>query len=229
MAKKKNAKPVRLRMYKWEGSFGPIKITLPCGECALTEDVIEATLENELAHVPVEFECKPWLSYWWEPLVSGGWHAPIILVGNKVIAQGDALNRGVLTEMVIRAYAKTHPVEGNKVFGKPNCPYCVKAKELLDAAGIDYDYLDVVENPAAMYEMLVRVKPEIGEFTPVTTPQIWMDGQYVGGADELSELLGTKVEPDPRRGQGSMSPTRNHRKDMKGGRQMPRPSRDRYA
>ncbi len=226
---KKNPKPIRLRMYKWEGSFGPIKITLPCGECALTEDVIQATLDNELSHVPVEFVKKPWLSYWWEPLISGGWHAPIILVGNKVIAQGDALNRGVLTEMVIRAYAKTYPIEGNVVFGKPNCPYCVKAKELLDAAGIDYEYRDVVDNPASMYEMLVRVKPEIGEFTPVTTPQIWMNGAYVGGADELGELLNTDVEPDPRRGQGSMSPTRNHRKDQKGKKRMPEPSRPRYA
>ncbi|NRA30060.1 MAG: glutaredoxin [Parvularculaceae bacterium] len=208
MAKRRDPKPVRLRMYKWEGSWGPFTITLPCGECALTEDVIEATLNEELAHVPVEFEVKPWLSYWWEPILHGGWHAPIILVGNKVIAQGDALNRGVLVEQIIRAYSKSHAIEGNKVFGKPNCPYCTKAKELLDEAGIEYDYLDVVENPAAMYEMLVRVKPEIGHLTPVTTPQIWMDGKYVGGADELGQLLDTEVEPDPRRGQGSMSPTR---------------------
>ncbi|MEM1379465.1 MAG: glutaredoxin domain-containing protein [Pseudomonadota bacterium] len=226
MAKKRDPKPVRLRMYKWEGSWGPFKITLPCGECALTEDVIEETLANELGHVPVDFVCKPWLSYWWEPLFfSGGWHAPIILVENKVIAQGDALNRGVLTEMVIRAYAKRFPVEGNRVFGKPNCPYCTKAKELLDEAGIAYEYLDVVENPAAMYEMLVRVKPEIGHFTPVTTPQIWLDGKYVGGADELGQLLDRDVEPDPRRGQGSMSPPRK----LKGDGKEWRGPRTRYA
>ena len=222
---KKAPKPVQLRMYKWEGSWGPFTITLPCGECALTEDVIEATLNNELAHVPVEFTVKPWLSYWWEPLRHGGWHAPIIIVGKKVIAQGDALNRGVLTEMIVRDYAKRFPVEGNRVFGKPNCQFCTKAKELLDEAGVEYEYLDVVENPAAMYEMLVRVKPEIGEFTPVTTPQIWLDGKFVGGADELSAKLGVKVEEDPRRGQGAMSPKRK----LKGQGKEYRGPRTRYA
>ena len=36
-----------------------------------------------------------------------------------------------------------------------------------------------------MYEMISRVKPIIGEKTPVTVPQIWLEGEYVGGADQL--------------------------------------------
>ncbi|MEL7487655.1 MAG: hypothetical protein AAGJ87_10635, partial [Pseudomonadota bacterium] len=62
------------------------------------------------------------------------------------------------------------------------------------------------------YEMLARVKPIIGEETPVTTPQIWLDGAYIGGADELGAKLGVDVEPDPRRGQGSLSPSKKDRK-----------------
>ena len=38
-----------------------------------------------------------------------------------------------------------------------------------------------------MYEMLARVKPIVGPKTPVTTPQIWVDGEYVGGAEELRQ------------------------------------------
>jgi len=202
----KRGEPVRLRLYKWAGKWGPFKVKIPCGECALTEDVIEDTLAHELANAKVDFTVKEWLTYWWEPLFAGGWHAPIVLVENEVIGQGDALNRGVLAEQVIREHVKRFDLEGNHFFGKEKCSHCARGKGYLDDAGIDYQYHDVVKNPGAMYEMLARVKPIIGEKTPVTTPQIWLDAKYVGGADELSALLGVDVEPDPRRGQGSLSP-----------------------
>jgi len=199
--------PVQLRLYKWAGQWGPFKVKIPCGECALTEDVIEDTLATELAGAKVAFTVKEWLTYWWEPLLAGGgWHAPIVLVGDKVIGQGDALNRGVLTEAVIREYVRRFDIEGDILFGKENCPHCTRAKAYLERAGVDYEYRDVVKNPGAMYEMLARVKPIIGHKTPVTTPQIWLDGVFVGGADELAEKLGLEVEPDPRRGRGALSP-----------------------
>ena len=151
--------PVRLRLYKWAGQWGPFKVKIPCGECALTEDVIEDTLRHELINANVDFTVKEWLTYWWEPLFAGGgWHAPIVLVENKVIGQGDALNRGVLAEAVIREHVKRFALEGNHFFGKANCPYCDEARSLLAGAGVDYAYHDVVKNPGAMYEMLARVK-----------------------------------------------------------------------
>ena len=206
---KHRGEPVRLRLYKWAGQWGPFKVRIPCGECALTEDVIEDTLRNELANARVEFTVKEWLTYWWEPFFAGGgWHAPIVLVENEVISQGDALNRGILAEQVIREHVKRFDLEGNHFFGKENCSHCRRAKAYLEEAGIAYAYHDVVKNPGAMYEMLARVKPIIGEQTPVTTPQIWLDGAHVGGADELSEKLGVAVDPDPRRGHGSLSSER---------------------
>lgn len=198
---------VKILMYKWAGQWGPFKVKIPCGECALTEDVIEDTIAFELGNAVVEFEVKEWLSYWWEPLLKGGgWHAPIVFVGNKLISQGDALNRGVLAEEAIRQHVKAAPLRGNHLFGKEKCGHCTRAKAYLDEAGIPYTYHDVVKNPGAMYEMLARVKPIIGEKTPVTTPQIWLDDDYIGGADKLSEHLGIEVEPDTRRGRGSLSP-----------------------
>ncbi|MGV6802325.1 MAG: glutaredoxin family protein [bacterium] len=201
-------KPIEIKLYKWAGQWGPFKVKIPCGECALTEDVIADTIANELADIKVKFIQKDWLSYWWEPLLAAGWHAPIVMVDGKVIAQGDALNRGVLTERVVRAYAKRFAIEGSHFFGKPNCRHCVRGKNYLEEAGIDYVYHDVIANPAAMYEMLARVKPIIGEATPITTPQIFLEGTYIGGADELGEILGRDIEADRRRGQGSLSPSR---------------------
>lgn len=198
----------KIVLYRWAGAWGPFKVSIPCGECALTHDVIADTIAHELAGIPVELVVKDWLSYWWQPLKKGGWHAPIVMVEGRVISQGAALNRGLLTQAVIEAYAKNSVVESNLIFGKQSCPHCQRAKGYLEKAGIEYQYFDVVSEPRALYEMLARVKPLISAKTPVTVPQIWLDGHYIGGADELSHELHTSVTPNPDRGQCSLSPTR---------------------
>jgi glutaredoxin len=92
------------------------------------------------------------------------------------------------------------------VYGKATCPHCVRAKEYLEKAGVHFDYHDVVKDPRSLYEMLARVKPIVGPKTPITVPQIWIDGKYVGGADQLSKILDCTIEPNRDRGQCSMSP-----------------------
>ena len=198
---------IKIVVYKWAGAWGPFKVSIPCGECALTADIIKDTMQNELHDIPVELETRDWLSEWYRPLLKGGWHAPIVLVEGKVVGQGGALNRGVLTQAVVEQSAKLTPIKGNHVFGKATCPHCVKAKAHLDKAGIDYSYRDVIANPLDLYEMLARVKPIVGPKTPVTVPQIWIDGEYVGGADQLSTIVDETVAPNPDRGQCSTSPT----------------------
>jgi len=201
--------PIRIMVYKWAGSWGPFKVSIPCGECALTADIIKNTIENELKGIPVELETREWLSEWYRPLLKGGWHAPIVLVEGKVVGQGGALNRGVLTQAVAEQYAKRTPIRGNHVFGKNTCPHCVRAKAHLDRAGIDYKYRDVIENPLDLYEMLAQVKPIVGPKTPITVPQIWIDDKYVGGANELAAIVNEYVEPNPDRGQSSISLSTN--------------------
>ena len=198
-------KPVQLTLYRWAGSWGPFKVNIPCGECSLTVDVINDTLDTELKGIPVELEIREWLNEWWKPLVKGGWHAPITIVGGKLVSQGHALNRGVLTEAIIGEYVKDAGVTGNHLYGKESCPHCVRAKEYFKATGTDYAYHDVVREPRALYEMIGRVKPIVGPKTPITVPQIWIDGEYVGGADQLGTLLGISVEPNRDRGQNSMT------------------------
>ncbi len=181
--------PVKVVLYKWAGKWGPFKVRIPCGECALTQDILRDTFAYELAGVPIDFVIKDWLSNWWKPLPKGGWHAPIVMVEGRIISQGHALNRGILAEAVIQAYVKRSSISGNHIFGKATCPHCVGAKHALGGAGIPYAYHDVVRDPRALYEMVARVKPNIGHRTPLTVPQIWLDGQYVGGADALERRL----------------------------------------
>lgn len=201
-------RPIAITVYRWAGAWGPFKVKIPCGECALTKDVLLDTFENELKGIPVEMELREWLTEWWKPLQKGGWHAPIVMVEGRVISQGLALNRGVLTQAVIEEHVKHAPIDGNHLFGKESCPHCYRAKGYLNDAGIEFTYHDVVKDARALYEMLGRVKPIVGPKTPVTVPQIWLEGRYIGGADQLSRVLHQAVEPNPDRGQCSLSPSR---------------------
>jgi glutaredoxin len=70
------------------------------------------------------------------------------------------------------------------IYGKKNCPYCEKAKELLDSKGIGYEYFDVMLDLTRRTEMMTRVN------RPVTTvPQIMKGEHYVGGYTDLLALL----------------------------------------
>ncbi|AUI86222.1 glutaredoxin [Vibrio azureus] len=189
-------KPIKITLYRWAGSWGPFNVNIPCGECTLTKDILEDTFRTELAGIPIELEVKDWLSCWWEPLKLGAWHAPIVVVENKVISQGEALNRGVLVQSVIHQVVQREEIKGNVVFGKETCPYCVKAKALLEASGVEYTYYDVVKESAALYRMIPSAKAIIGEKTPVTVPQIWLDGQYVGGYDNLSQRIDSNKQKE---------------------------------
>ena len=180
---------INITLYRWAGSWGPFKIKVPCGECTLTEDVIRDTLDNELAGIEVNLEEREWLSEWWKPLLKGGWHAPIVMVNGRIVSQGEVLNRGLLTQFVTQEKVLLQKLKGNHVFGKASCPYCSIAGKNLDAAGIEYTYHDVVRDPQAMYEMISRVKPIVGPTTPITVPQIWIDGEYIGGSDALSAQM----------------------------------------
>lgn len=186
------AEPIKITLYRWAGSWGPFKVNIPCGECTLTKDILTDTFNNELVDVAVELEVKDWLSHWWEPLKLGAWHAPILVIEGKVVSQGEALNRGVLVRAVINEWAQRDNLKGNIVYGKATCPYCIKAKKLLDEAGIEYTYHDVVKESAALYRMIPEVKAIIGPKTPVTVPQIWLDDRYIGGCDKLESWLKEK-------------------------------------
>ncbi|MFA4927092.1 MAG: glutaredoxin 3 [Patulibacter sp.] len=59
------------------------------------------------------------------------------------------------------------------------CPYCVRAKALLDARGISYDEIHVGREPEARAELAQKTGM-------MTFPQILIDDELVGGFDELS-------------------------------------------
>jgi glutaredoxin 3 len=68
---------------------------------------------------------------------------------------------------------------------KSVCPYCVKAKALFEKHGIDYEEISVEDNR----EECFRVVREATGSDPKTAPQIFIDGEYIGGHDQLVEWL----------------------------------------
>jgi glutaredoxin 3 len=61
------------------------------------------------------------------------------------------------------------------------CPYCFGAKALLRSKGVEFEEIDVTEDPGRRIEMerLSRRR---------TVPQIFIDGEPLGGFDDIRRL-----------------------------------------
>ena len=68
-----------------------------------------------------------------------------------------------------------------EVYTTPSCPYCVQAKRLLHARKIPYSEIDLAADPVLRADIMVRTGRR-------TVPQIFIDGQPIGGFDELQAM-----------------------------------------
>lgn len=68
-----------------------------------------------------------------------------------------------------------------EVYTKDHCPYCVRAKHLLEQRGATITEINAVEHKETLIE---RVTKDTGA-APRTVPQIYLDGQHIGGYDDL--------------------------------------------
>ena len=70
------------------------------------------------------------------------------------------------------------------IYSKDNCPWCVKAKELLDAHGLEYIELKFGQDFDAD-DLRARIGPD----RKLTVPQIMFDDELVGGFEDLQKRL----------------------------------------
>ncbi|MDU4249540.1 glutaredoxin 3 [Pseudomonas sp.] len=61
------------------------------------------------------------------------------------------------------------------------CPYCIRAKALLDRKGVAYEEISVDGKPGVRAEMTSKAGR-------ASVPQIWIDSVHVGGCDDLYAL-----------------------------------------
>jgi glutaredoxin 3 len=68
------------------------------------------------------------------------------------------------------------------VYSTPFCGYCGAAKRLLAGKGVEVTEIDVMFDPEQRQKMMQKSGGRR------TVPQIFIDGQHIGGFDELSAL-----------------------------------------
>ncbi|RYY42234.1 MAG: glutaredoxin 3 [Sphingomonadales bacterium] len=69
-----------------------------------------------------------------------------------------------------------------EIYTKAFCPYCSRAKGLLDGKGADYEEFDITMGGPKRQEMIERAGGR------TTVPQIFIDGKHIGGSDDLGAL-----------------------------------------
>lgn len=69
-----------------------------------------------------------------------------------------------------------------EIYTSPFCPFCHRAKSLLEKKQIPFTEIDVQSTPGARAEMMQRTGGA------KTVPQIFIDGRGIGGSDDLAEL-----------------------------------------
>lgn len=69
-----------------------------------------------------------------------------------------------------------------EIYTKFLCPYCHRAKRLLESKGAAFEEIDITMNGERREEMMQRANGRH------TVPQIFIDGRHVGGSDDLAKL-----------------------------------------
>lgn len=76
------------------------------------------------------------------------------------------------------------------IYTTPFCPYCTRAKRLLEHKGVTFEEIDVSRSSASREAMIARAN---GSYT---VPQIFIGDRHIGGSDDLY-AFDAKGELDP--------------------------------
>ena len=69
-----------------------------------------------------------------------------------------------------------------EIYTKAFCPYCSRAIALLEDKGVEFEEHDITFGGPGRAEMIQRAGGRM------TVPQIFIDGQHIGGSDDLAAL-----------------------------------------
>jgi glutaredoxin 3 len=68
------------------------------------------------------------------------------------------------------------------LYATPFCGYCMAARRLLADKGVAFEEVDLFAEPERRAEMIALAKGA------ATVPQLFVDGEHIGGFSELWEL-----------------------------------------
>ena len=69
-----------------------------------------------------------------------------------------------------------------EIYTQPWCPYCARAKRLLDGKGVAYREIAAPQGSPQRAESTKRAGGQ------TSVPQVFIDGRHIGGSDELAAL-----------------------------------------
>jgi GrxC family glutaredoxin len=87
----------------------------------------------------------------------------------------------VISHQIQRQYHENMP-EKVIIYTKDYCPYCDRAKEYFSTRGIAFEEIDITRDP----QLYAELKARTGH---MTVPQIFIDGQFVGGYSDLIDKV----------------------------------------
>ncbi|KTC89406.1 glutaredoxin 3 [Fluoribacter dumoffii] len=67
------------------------------------------------------------------------------------------------------------------IYSTTYCPYCIRAKELLQQKNVSFTEIRIDVQPELRAEMIAKSGRR-------TVPQIFINGQHIGGCDDLYAL-----------------------------------------
>lgn len=68
------------------------------------------------------------------------------------------------------------------IYTTPYCPFCIRAKKLLKDKKINFNEIDLSENPEKFEEMINKSNGA------KTVPQIFVNDTHIGDCDQIHEL-----------------------------------------
>ncbi len=69
-----------------------------------------------------------------------------------------------------------------EIYTKFSCPYCARAKSLLNRKGADFTEIEITMDSARRSKMIARSGGR------QTVPQVFINGAHIGGSDDLAAL-----------------------------------------
>ena len=69
-----------------------------------------------------------------------------------------------------------------EIYVKSTCGFCYRAVKLLEAKGVDYEAYELTWESPLREEMIQRAGGR------TTVPQIFINGEHIGGCDDLHRL-----------------------------------------
>lgn len=72
-----------------------------------------------------------------------------------------------------------------EIYSTESCGHCNRAKHLLTSRGIEYVDIDASKVKEALIQRVI----DAGYPAPATVPQIFINGNYIGGRDDLENYF----------------------------------------